>query len=36
MIVKAKDTDKYDVFKGCDHILKDELVKIISNYDELF
>jgi len=36
MIVQAKDTDKSDAFKGCDLILKDELVKIISNYDELF
>jgi hypothetical protein len=36
MIVKEKDMDKYDAFKGCDPEHKDELVKVISNYDEIF
>jgi hypothetical protein len=36
MIVKAKDDDKSKAFKGCDPKHKDELVKIISNYDEVF
>jgi hypothetical protein len=36
MIVKAKDDDKSKAFKGFDPKYKDELVKIISNYDEVF
>jgi hypothetical protein len=36
MIVKEKEMDKSDAFKGCDPAHKDELVKVISNYDEIF
>lgn len=36
MIVKATDDDKSNSFKGCDPKHKDELGKIVSNYDELF
>jgi hypothetical protein len=36
MIVKAKDDDKSKAFKECDPKHKDELVKTISNYDEVF
>jgi hypothetical protein len=36
MIVKSKDDDKSKSFKGCDPTHKSELVKIISNYDEVF
>jgi hypothetical protein len=36
MLVKAKDDDKSNAFKGCGPKHKDELVKIVSNYDEMF
>jgi hypothetical protein len=36
MTVKAKDDDKSNAFKGCDPKHKYELVKIFSNYDEVF
>jgi hypothetical protein len=36
MIVKAKDDGKSKAFKGCDPKDIDELVKIISKYDEVF
>lgn len=36
LIVKAKDIGKFDAFKGCDPSHKDELVKLISNYDDIF
>jgi hypothetical protein len=36
VIVKSKDDDKSNALKGCDPKHKDELVKIVSNYDEVF
>jgi hypothetical protein len=36
MVVKAKDTVEIDTFKDCDVKLKDDLVRIVSVYDELF
>jgi ribulose bisphosphate carboxylase small subunit len=36
MIVKQKEEDITDALSGCDPDHKQELVKIISNYDELF
>jgi sRNA-binding regulator protein Hfq len=36
MIVKAKDDDKSKAFKECDPKHRNELVKIISNYNEVF
>jgi hypothetical protein len=36
MVVKDKDDDKSKAYKGCDPKHKDELVKIIYNYDEVF
>ena len=36
MVVKAKDIVIIDTFKDCDAKLKDELVRIVSDYDELF
>jgi hypothetical protein len=36
MMVKKKEKDVSDVFSGCDPGHKQELVNIISNYDELF
>jgi hypothetical protein len=36
MVVKAKDTVGIDTFKDCDAKLKDDLVRIVSDYDELF
>jgi hypothetical protein len=36
MIVKSKDDDKSKSFKGSDPKCKDELVKIISKYGEVF
>jgi hypothetical protein len=36
MIVKAKDTIGIDTFKYCDTKLKDELVRIVSDYDDIF
>jgi hypothetical protein len=36
MVVKAKDTVGIDTFKDCDTKLKDDLVRIVSNYDEIF
>jgi len=36
MIVRQKEEDIYDALSGCDLGRKKELVKIVSNYDELF
>ena len=36
MVVKAKDIVGIDTFKDCDTKLKDDLVRIVSDYDELF
>jgi hypothetical protein len=36
MVVKPKDTVEIDTFKDCDTKLKDELVRIVSNYDDIF
>jgi len=36
VIVKAKDDDKSNAFKECDPKHKNELVKIVANYDKLF
>lgn len=36
MIVKAKEDEKSEAFKGCDPKHKSEMVKVISAYDDLF
>lgn len=36
MLVKAKDDDKSEAFKGCKLEHMAELVKILSTYDDLF
>jgi len=36
VIVKAKDIDKYYYFHGCDTSYKNEFVKFISNYEDIF
>jgi hypothetical protein len=36
MVVKAKDIVRIDTFKDCDTKLKDDLVRIFSEYDEIF
>jgi hypothetical protein len=36
MIVKAKDFEQTEFFKGCDPKLKKELIKVVSDYDILF
>ena len=36
MIVKEKDVEQTESFKGCDPKLKKELIKVVSNYDILF
>jgi hypothetical protein len=36
MVVKSKDTVGIGIFKDCDTNIKDDLVRIVSNYDELF
>jgi hypothetical protein len=36
MIVKTKDVDKSYAFRDCDPSHKNELVKVISNYEEIF
>ena len=36
MIVKAKDIDKYDAFRGYNPKRKEDLVKAVSNYDIMF
>ena len=35
-MVKEKENDKLDSFKGCDPKHKDELVELITNYSEVF
>ena len=36
LMVKQKENDKLDSFKGCDPNHKDELVDLITNYSEVF
>jgi hypothetical protein len=36
MVVKTKNTIGIDTFKDCDTNLKDDLVRIVSYYDEIF
>ena len=36
IIVKAKDVEQTESFKGCDPKLKKDLIKVVSNYDILF
>ena len=36
LMVKEQENDKLDSFKGCDPKHKDELVKLITNYSEVF
>jgi hypothetical protein len=36
IVVKAKDIVGIDNFKDCDTNLKDDLVKIVSEYDDIF
>ena len=36
MIVKAKDVGQNEYFKGCDPKLKNDLTKVVSDYDILF
>ena len=36
MIVRGKDVELSDAFQGCDHVHKNELCELISNYDEMF
>ena len=36
MVVRAKDAEIFDAFRGCDPAHKHELCYFISNYDELF
>jgi len=35
MIVRGKDAELFDAFKGCDHAYKNELCELISNYDDI-
>ena len=36
MIVKAKDVEQNESFKGCDPKLKKDWIKVVSDYDILF
>ena len=36
MIVKAKDVGQNETYKGCDPKHKNDLIKVVSNYDILF
>ena len=36
MVVTGKDAELSDAFHGCDHVHKNELCELISNYDEMF
>jgi hypothetical protein len=36
MVVKAKEIVGINTFKDCDRKLKDDLVRIVSDYDEIF
>ena len=36
MIVKVKDVEQTESFKGCDPKLKNDLIKLVSDYDILF
>lgn len=36
MTVKAKDIDKSDAFKGCNPKQKENIVKVVSDYDIMF
>ena len=35
IVMKEKDVEQSDAFKGCDLSHKDELINLISNYDEM-
>jgi hypothetical protein len=35
MVVRAKDDKTFDAFQGCDPSHKDEMIGVISNYDEI-
>jgi len=36
MVVRAKYAEIFDAFQGCDPSHKDEIIDVISNYDEIF
>jgi len=36
MVVREKWVDRYDTFKGCDPFHRDEMLDVISKYDEIF
>ena len=36
MVVRAKDVEASDVFKGCDPSHKKDMIDIVANYDEIF
>jgi hypothetical protein len=36
MVVREKDDETFDSFQGCDPSHKDEIIDVISNYDEIF
>ena len=36
MLVKAKEDETFEAFKGCDPKHKSKMVKIVSAYDDLF
>lgn len=36
MVLKEKDLDKYNAFDYCNPSHKDEMIDVISNYDEVF
>jgi hypothetical protein len=36
MVVREKYSETFNSFKGCDPSHKDEMIDVISNYDEIF
>ena len=36
MILKPKESDSNSAFKGCDPLHKHDLIKVVSNYSEIF
>ena len=36
MVVRAKDVEASDAFKGCDPSHKKDMIDIVANYDEIF
>ena len=36
MVVRAKDAEASDAFKGCDPSHKKAMIDIVANYDEIF